>query len=158
MAQTLQPPPSLTPQQKESWNKFIDYVSSKKMNGHPSLDQRNMKVGFDLLQNFNKQNPKDSLPSDIVPKVQKELNDYRNSVLAKFKSGKAKIEGIKTEDDFMPGLSSTDGWPGTKTLSSKFPTASSTRTTPKGTTTKYYGTDVNAYDKDRGLAGMSYKK
>lgn len=147
-----QQPPKLTPAQKEAWNRFIDFVATQKMAGHPSLDQRNKNVGMGLLQAFNLKNPDYALPLEIVPVVQKELNDYRNEALAKWKAGKAIIEGVEKEEDFMPGLSQVDGWPGTKTLSSKFPGATLTRTTSEGTEVKKFGTDHEAYNKALGMA------
>lgn len=147
-----QQPPGLTPAQKASWNKFIDFVAMQKMANNPILDQRNKQVGMSLLQKYNYTNPNDVLPTDIVPKVQQELQDYRTDLVNKWKSGKAVIDGAKKEEEVMPNLSVVDGWPGTKTLSSKFPNATMTTTTPKGTTIKDYGTDIEAYNKDRGLA------
>lgn len=147
-----QQPPKLTPKQKEAWNKFIDFVATQKMTGHPSLDQRNKNVGMGLLQTFNLKNPDSALPLEIVPIVQRELNDYRNEALAKWKSGKAVIEGVKTDEDFMPNLSAVDGWPGTKTLSSKFPGATLTVKTDKGTEVKQFGQDHESYNKAIGMA------
>jgi hypothetical protein len=148
---TLQEPPDLTPDLKNRWNKFIDFVANQKMAGNPTLDQRNKQVGMGLLQKFNFANPKQALPMNIVPQVQAELNAYRTNLVNNWKAGKAQIDGVKTENDIMPNLSQTDGWPGTKTLASKFPVASMTTTTPTSTATKSYGTDLDAYDKDRGI-------
>jgi hypothetical protein len=44
----------------------------------------------------------------------------------------------------MPGVSKVDGWPGTKTLSHKFPTASFKKADGEKVE---YGTDLSAYDK-----------
>ena len=143
----------LTPELKNRWNKFIDFVKVNNMTNNPILDQRNKQVGMSLLQKFNFANPKDALPTDVVPKVQSALQDYRTNLVNQWKAGKtAPIDGVKTEDDIMPSLSKVDGWPGTKTLSSRFPTASMTITTPTGTQVKDYGTNTDQYDKDRGLA------
>lgn len=147
------PKPKLTPQERQRWNSFIDYVAAQKMAGHPSLDQRNQSVGMSLLSGFNKAYPQQALPADIVPTVQAELNDYRTAMLERIKSGKASFDG--KPEEFMPNLSATDGWPGTKTLSSKFPAWIDTKTTPTGTTTVNNGPSYGDYDK--GLAGMSYK-
>lgn len=144
------PKPKLTPDQKNRWNRFVDYVATQKMAGHPSLDQRNKQVGMKLLQSFNMANPDAALPVDVVPIVQQELNDYRNESLQKIKTGKAVFDG--KEEDFMPGLSQVDGWPGTKTLSSRFPVATATSTNQTGTKVKDYGTDTEKYDRERGLA------
>lgn len=136
----------LTPAQKSSWNKFIGFVEANNMKGNPILDQRNKQVGLSLLQRFNLANPKDALPTDIVPRVQQELQDYRTNLVNQWKAGRvAPIEGVKTEDDIMPNLSKVDSWPGSKTLSSRFPTAVLTNLDGSK---KDYGTDIESYTKD----------
>jgi hypothetical protein len=103
-----------------------------------------------LLQGFNLSNPDSALPMDIVPMVQSELQDYRNESLQKIKAGKAVFDG--KEEEFMSNLSPVDGWPGTKTLSAKFPVATATKTTPVGTTVKDYGTDTEKFDRENSVA------
>lgn len=147
-----EPDKPLTPQDKAKWNKFVGFVEANHMKGNPILDQRNKQVGMSLLQKFNLANPKDALPTDIIPKVQQSLQDYRTNLVNQWKAGKvAPIDGVKTEDDIMSGISKVDGWPGTKTLASRFPTAVVTINTPEGKQTKDYGTDTQSYDKDRGI-------
>lgn len=144
------PPKSLSPAEKENWNKFINFVATQKMAGNPVLDQRNKQVGMSLLQKFNYANPNSALDTNIVPRVQQELQNYRQGLIQQWKAGKIQSDA-KSEDEIMPGISPVDGWPGTKTLSSKFPSAQVTVTTPTGTTTKDYGLNTDQYDKDRGL-------
>lgn len=139
------PPAKLTPAQKANWNKFVDFVAAQRMNNMGVLDQRNKQVGMSLLQKFNMANPSAALPTTIVPQVQQEIQDYRTNLINQWKAGKvAPIDGVKTEADIMPNASPVDGWPGSKTLTHRFPVAT--------TATKNYGTDVDSYDKDRGLA------
>jgi hypothetical protein len=146
------PTQPLTPEQKANWNRFIDFVAAQKMTGSPLLDQRNKQVGMSLLQKFNYANPKYALPTDIVPVVQQNLQDYRTNLVNQYKAGKiAASPDIKSEADIMAHISPVDGWPGTRTLSSKFPVAKDTKTTPTSTTVTDYGTDVDAFDKSRGL-------
>lgn len=147
MGQFTQP---LDDNTKNKWNKFLDFVEANKMKGSPLLDQRNKSVGMTLLQKFNMNNPKDALPLDIIPKVQQSLQDYRNNLVNQWKAGKMQAD-IKSPDEIMSGISPVDGWPGTKTLSSRFPTASVTIVTPDSTTKKNYGTDTQKFDTDRGL-------
>jgi len=137
------PTTPLTPEQKARWNRFIDFVQEQKVN--PAvLDQRNKQVGLGLLQKFNMTFPKDALPLEIIPQVQTDLQNYRTNLIGQWKSGKiAPIEGVKTEADIMPNISPVDSWPGSKTLSSRFPIAK--------TDTKDYGTNVDQFDKDHGL-------
>lgn len=145
-------PPKLTPEQKANWNKFIDFVQAQRMSNMNVLDQRNKQIGMTLLQKYNMSNPKQTLPIDIVPTVQGELQNYRNDLVNQWKAGKVQGDGIKTENDIMPNISPVDGWPGSKTLTSKFPLAQAVTPTPAGTqVTKAYGTDTDAFDKDNSL-------
>lgn len=128
------PKPKLTPKEKENWNKFIDFVSMQKMGNNPILNQRNKQVGMGLIQKFNYSNPDVALSPDIVPRVQQEIQDYRNNLIQQWKAGKLQPSTpIKDESEIMPDVSPVDGWPGTKTLSYKFPTAT---VTVNGDTTK----------------------
>lgn len=144
--------PPLTPEVKKRWNKFIDFVAMQNMANNPILDQRNKQVGMSLLQKFNYANPKDVLPTDIIPTVQQSLQDYRSDLVGQWKAGKIQGDGIKAETDIMPNLSVVDGWPGSKTLSHKFPVAKQTVTQNGVSTVKDYGTDTQGYDKATGLA------
>lgn len=132
----------LTAGEKTNWNKFLDFVEINNMKNNPILDQRNKQIGLSLLQKFNYQNPKYALPTDIVPKVQSEIQDYRNNLVGQWKAGKMQAD-VKNESEIMPNISPIDGWPGTKTLSTKFPIAK--------TETKDYGVATDQYDKDRGI-------
>lgn len=140
-------PKPLTPELKNRWNKFLDFVELQKMKGSPLLDQRNKQVGMGLLQKFNFANPDSALPTDIIPKVQQELQNYRSKMVDQYKKGKIAVTpDIKSEADIMSGISSVDGWPGTKTLSSKFPVATLTHDNNGVKTVENFGTDVSKYD------------
>lgn len=145
------PPKPLTPAEKANWNKFVEFVSAQKMTNNPVLDQRNKQVGMSLLQKFNYANPSNSLDTNIIPRVQQDLQNYRSGLVNQWKAGKIQSDA-KSENEIMPNISLVDGWPGTKTLSSKFPSAQVTVTTPTGTTVKDYGLNTDQFDKDRGLA------
>lgn len=147
-----QTPKPLSPKDKTNWNKFIDFVEMQKMKGNPQLDRRDKQIGMGLLQKFNYANPGHALPMDIVPQVQQELNDYRDKVVQQYKQGKLQVTpDVKSENDIMAGISKIDGWPGTKTLSSKFPVAVATDDVMGEKTTKNYGTDIERFEKERGL-------
>ena len=138
----------MTPEMKQRWNHFIDFVQAQRINP-AMLDQRNKQVGMGLLQKFNTANPQSALPLDVVQKAQQDMQDYRNDLVSKWKAGKvAPIDGVKTESDIMGGISPVDGWPGSKTLSSKFPIA--TLNNSNGTKTSF-GTDLDAYDAKVGV-------
>lgn len=99
------------------------------------LDQKNKQVGMSLLQKYNMAYPQQAVDTNIVPRVQQGIQDYRNAVLGQWKAGKVVINGadnkpIPDESHFMPNTSPVDGWPGSKTLSYKFPNAE--KTNPNG--------------------------
>lgn len=143
-------PRKLTTDEKNRWNKFIDFVALQKMANNPILDQRNKQVGMSLLQKFNMAHPDSALSTDIIPIVQQSLQDYRNDLINQWKAKKVVGEDIKTEADIMPNISPVDGWPGSKTLSHKFPTA----TAEDNGKVINYGTDTEAFDKAQGLAAV----
>ena len=137
------PVKSLTPVQKQHWNAFVDYMGNQNLKGNAILDQRDKSIGQQAFLRFKAANPGVSLKYEDVPVVQKELQDYRSDLVNKYKSGQAKVDGVKNEDEIMPGLSDVDGWIGSKTSSHKFPVASFT--SAKGEKTDY-GTNTKLYD------------
>jgi len=140
MLQPQQPPPGLSPLQRLHWNNFIDYLDKQGVKGSPLLDQRDKNLGQFYFQKYASTNPGLSITYNDVPKIQQELQDYRTNLVNQWKSGKAKIDSIKTEDEIMPNLSPADGWLGSKTSSYKYPNYVQTDTKAGNTTTNNYGT------------------
>lgn len=144
--QTVQVPP-LNTQQKNDWNNFIDFVDKQGYKGNPVLDDRNKQLGLFLMQKYKSLNPKTSVTYQDVPRIQQELQDYRNTLVGQYKKGLvAPDESVKTEADIMPNLSPVDGWLGSKTSSHKFPVAVATNAQGQ---TQNFGTNVQAYDQAR---------
>lgn len=140
MLQPQQPPPGLTPQKRLQWNMFLDYLDKQGLKGSPLLDQKDKNLGQFHFQKFASLNPGLALTYNDVPVVQQELQDYRTNLVNQWKSGKAKIDSIKSEDEIMPNLSQADGWLGSKTSSYKYPNYVQTYTKAGNTATKDYGT------------------
>lgn len=63
--------PSST-QERNNWNQFLDFLGSKGMGGNPELDKRDRTRGLELLNEFNKQNPKNKIDPSFIPKAQYE--------------------------------------------------------------------------------------
>lgn len=140
------PPPGLTPQQRMQWNMFVDYLDKQGVKGSPILDQKDKNLGQYYFDKFASTNPGLSITYKDVPRVQQELQDYRNNLIGQWKSGKIQGNDIKTENDIMPNLSPADGWLGSKTSSYKYPTASAT-VVVNGVPAKVdYGTDTEKFD------------
>ena len=141
--------PPLTPQQKQQWNQFVDYLEKSGYKGSPLLDNKSTALGGKLIEQYKSANPNFSLGYDNVKDVQQDLQNYRDSLVNQYKQGKAVVDGVKSPDEIMFGISPVDGWLGSKTSNWKFPVATMTSTTPKGTVVKDYGTDIAAYDAAR---------
>jgi len=143
------PIPPLTDQQKIQWNRFIDFMDKEGYKGSDQLDNRDTNMGKFLFQKFKSKNPDVTITYDDVPRVQADLQNYRQHLINQYKSGKMvdKHNDIKDPDkEIMPGLSQVDGWLGSKTSSYKFPTASATNLDQ---TVTNYGVNTAAFDKDR---------
>lgn len=135
--------PPLTPEEKKQWNGFVDFLDKAGLKGSPMLDNRNTAMGAKLMEEYRKANPSFSLTYDRVKDVQGDLQTYRADMVDKFKNGKIVVEGVKSEEEIMPGLSSVDGWLGSKTSSWKFPTALLTESSGAN---KNFGVDISAYE------------
>src|SRR5260370_878036 len=120
------PIPPLTNAQKMMWNQYIDFMDKQGMKGNAELDNRDKKLGEFYFNRFKAQNPAVTLNYADVPRVQADLQNYRNNLISQWKSDKMQAPGIKSEDEIMPGMSSVDGWLGSKTSSYKFPVAVAT--------------------------------
>lgn len=141
------PPKGLSPDDKNRWNKFVEYVAKQGQANNPQLDQRNKQLGMSLLQRFNYANPQDALPMDIVKNVQQEIHNYRTDLVNKWKKDPTVInEPIKDESEIMSKISPVDGWPGTLTLSHKFPVGTLTEVKDGKKTVQNFGTDLSKYD------------
>jgi len=144
------PIPPLTDQQKIQWNRFIDFMDKEGYKGSDQLDNRDTNMGKFLFQKFKSKNPDVTITYDDVPRVQADLQNYRQHLINQYKSGKMvdKNNDIKDPDkEIMPGLSQVDGWLGSKTSSYKFPTAAATNLDQ---TVTNYGVNTGAYDTARG--------
>lgn len=100
---------------KTRWNNFIQFVADQKQNTNPDLDRRDKSVGMGLLQAYNQAYPAKALPLDVIPRVQTDLQVYRQGLVNQWKAGKLQAD-VKDEREIMPSISQIDGWPGTKTL------------------------------------------
>ena len=141
----LQDPP-LTPKARQDWNNFIDYLEKTGYKGSTLLDNKDTALGGKLLDQYKTINPDFSLDYNAVKQVQQDLQDHRASVVNAYRKNPASVEGVKSEDEIMSGLSGVDGWLGSKTSSWRYPQARKTSTTPTGTNVQNFGTDLAAYE------------
>jgi len=116
----LNKPSPITDQLKGEWNGFVNYLKQKGYSGSPVLDARDQNMGKQLLNEYVQQNPNVSLRYEHVPEIQQWLNQYRQAQWGNIQKNNIQSEA-KTYDQFMPNLSATDGWLGSKTSQALFP-------------------------------------
>lgn len=116
------PPPKIADNTKRDWNNFIGWMKTKGYSGSSDLDVRNKNLGQQYLQQYIKENPQTTLTYGHVPDIQNYLNAYRQAAWNKIQTGQAG-SGARNIDEFMPNLSPTDGWLGSKTSQVLFPSS-----------------------------------
>lgn len=139
--------PPLSPQAKNDWNNFVDFMDKQGMRGNSALDDRDKNLGQFYFQKFKTMYPHTTLAYQDVPRVQQALQDYRTQSLADIKAGKIQLPGVKDPDkEYMSDLSPVDGWLGSKTSVHKFPVAVA-QTIPQAGNKQVqnYGTDVDKF-------------
>lgn len=109
-------PINLTPQQRQEWNKYVDYIKSKGYSGSPLLDKKETGLATKLFGQFKAENPGVTLTLDHIGAVQQEMADLQKSSQAF-----AARHGDKNPANVMSGISKVDGWPGSRTTQFKFP-------------------------------------
>lgn len=109
----------ITRSERLIWNGFVDYLATKNYKGSPELDKPPREKSVQLWKDYCKINNLTLDYHRFVSHVQRNIIAYRSYAWSKIKSGKAIYTG--TEADFMPGLSTVDGWAGSRTTTYKFP-------------------------------------
>lgn len=117
-------PPPLTPQQRQEWNNYVDWVEKKGYKGSPLLDKKDTGLANNLFNQYKKENPTVTLSLDHVKSVQNEMQNLASAV----QSFEARRNNPNAQN-IMAGTSKVDGWPGSKTTSFKFPGMTKEETT-----------------------------
>lgn len=104
----------LTQKQMQDWNNYVDWLEKNKMKGSTALD--NGDVSFQWLEKYRKENPSTTISREIIPQIQSEMQKLADNVRS-FEQRR----GNPRADALMQGTSKTDGIPGSKTTSFKFP-------------------------------------
>lgn len=109
-------PEPLTPQKRQEWNKYVDFVEKRGYKGSAELDKRDTGLANKLFDEFKKEFPDTSLSLNDVSSVQFEMQQLKKTV-----QDFQKRRGAKDAGTMMQGISKVDGWPGSKTTQFKFP-------------------------------------
>lgn len=131
----IDPTKPISPQDRQYWNGFVDYVAQKGYTGSPKLDERTSKLSRMLFDEYNRSNKGNYSYDEFVPSIQREIASYRNNAIDQIKKNNLKvtnddgslytgnINDYDFEKNYMQGLSNVDGWAGSRTTSWKFPKA-----------------------------------
>lgn len=111
--------PQMTNEIRKGWNDFTSWLAKKGLQGKPELDKND--YGFQVLEEYRKENPETPITRELIPAIQKEFSNYRDWSLKKIKEGKAGFAPGVTEDNYMKSLSIVDGYPGQFTTRHSFP-------------------------------------
>ena len=117
-----------TQEDRDYWNGFVDYVDKKGYKGSTELDKKDLGLSKKLFEEYSGGTKK---YEEFVPSAQGAMSQYREESLKQIRSGAVAYKG--KEEDFMPGLSTVDGWAGSKTTSWKFPVNKIKGTTKENT-------------------------
>lgn len=115
------PDPPIDNNIRLAWNKYTDWLASRGLKGHPSLDKDDL--GGKMIDQYRKENPTTPITRELIPTIQKEFSKYRDWSLNEVKEGRAGLSPGVTADNYMKWLSIVDGIPGQRTTSFKFPSS-----------------------------------
>jgi hypothetical protein len=113
-----------SPDDRRKWNQFLDYLDKKGVGGSKDLDEKDQSLGKKYLDQYNKDNPKDAVPEDFIPKAQ-----YENYLIRK----KGSFPGLSDEQSKYAfgnlasayknkAISAVDSWLGSVTSKQYYPT------------------------------------
>lgn len=135
---------TLTIDQRNQWNNFLDYLGKQGLAGNPSMDLRDKSIGLAQLKAYQKANPSFGITADMIPYIQ-----YEHQLLRKGSSFptlsdeqlKAVQARLSEKYKSMP-ISDTDGWLGSLTSKQYYPKGSYGANTGEQ---KDFGTDIEGY-------------
>jgi hypothetical protein len=147
-----------TPDQRNRWNKFLDFMQSKGMAGNVDLDKRDRSLGMDLLNEYNKKNPSMAVAPDFIPIAQHESNLIRKQqTFPGLMPDQSRYAFSKLAPQFLNRpISPVDNWLGSYTSKQYYPTFTN-EGDKTGAGKISYGTDFESYAKS-GMAGQSNLK
>lgn len=113
-----EPTVTVTSEHMRRWNKLIDFAKEKGYSGLANLDH-DPKLRQKVFDEYNKANPNETIPQDMVKPIQNEIQTYKQKALNDIKVNPSSFQG--KPEDFMKGISQVDGIFGQKTSQWKFP-------------------------------------
>ena len=114
-----------TLQQRQDWNKFLDFLEASKVGGSKDLDKRDQSLGLTYLNKYRAVNPKTSITADLIPSIQ-----YDQYLLRKGETYPSLtpeqlkyVRGGLNPAYMSRPVSPVDGWLGSITSRLYYPTA-----------------------------------
>lgn len=115
---------------RQDWNNYTEYLKSKGLKGHPSLD-KNDRFNKEIDE-YRKVNPNTTVTRESVWDIQKELSKYRDYSINELRNKRAMyvdakspngrfVEPNENLDLYMKDLSKIDGKAGHRTTNYQFP-------------------------------------
>lgn len=133
-----QPIQPLTPEERASWNNFLRFVNSKGYTGNKALDERDESLGSSLMDAFNKEAGRQIITPDMVPKVQREFQYFKDNGVFPGNGDYGNFKRILASQVKQENLSPVDGWFGSLTSQQAYPEL-------KDTNGHNWGTDYNSF-------------
>lgn len=142
----------LTSDQMRNWNGVVNYAKTQNLD--PNVLNHDPTIGFGIIDQYNKANPGAQFPRDSVNAIQSMMQQYRTDAITRMKASPIPENNFGPNyENFMPGLSAPDNFPGSKTLGWNIPEAYM-QNTNAGVTTK---TDVGLAPKVKFSKGGNTK-
>lgn len=146
----------LTPDQRQQWNDFLDFVGKQGLGGSAKLDARDQKLGLGLLQQYKKANPNFAITPQMIPNIQYDQWQLRKGdSFPGLTPEQLKYVRSGLNPAYMQRpVSDTDGWLGSLTSKQYYPTA--TGGTSQG---QHYdfGVNIEDYAKSAGNPDLRQK-
>ncbi len=65
-----------TPEQRANWNKLLRFVYERGLSGSKDLDRKDQSLGYKILDEYNKLNPKNQVPKEFI-----QIAQYENDLI-----------------------------------------------------------------------------
>lgn len=112
-----------TPEQRANWNKLLRFVYERGLSGSKDLDRKDQSLGYKILEEYNKLNPKNQVPKEFI-----QIAQYENDLIRR-KGAFPKLgeDESATIYEFLPPMykskevSPVDGWLGSRTSQLAYP-------------------------------------
>jgi hypothetical protein len=139
---TEDPPAGYAPlstKNRQDWNNFVRYVNRDlKVGGSKELDERSSAKGLELLDQYRKDHPGFTLTRDMVPYVQYEFQQLKNTGTLPGLDPSKRVRALVDDYFSSRNVSPVDGWIGSLTSRQGYPEVAEFDDDPNK---KYWGLD-----------------